>query len=77
SADAKHLHHRMLLLGHSHARAVLILYTWTALIAFGSVMLLLMPALLVIAILGTLFAIPLVFTFYPLRIRRHAREEIS
>ncbi|SII66411.1 Uncharacterised protein [Mycobacteroides abscessus subsp. abscessus] len=67
----------MLRLGHSHARAVLILYTWTALIAFGSVMLLLMPALLVIAIIGTLFAITLVFTFYPLRIRRHAREEIS
>ncbi|RAC92118.1 undecaprenyl/decaprenyl-phosphate alpha-N-acetylglucosaminyl 1-phosphate transferase, partial [Burkholderia multivorans] len=42
-----------------------------------SVMLLLMPALLVIAIIGTLFAITLVFTFYPRRIRRHAREEIS
>ena len=37
SADAKHLHHRMLRLGHSHARAVLLLYLWTAIFAFGSV----------------------------------------
>jgi UDP-GlcNAc:undecaprenyl-phosphate GlcNAc-1-phosphate transferase len=33
--DAKHLHHRMLALGHSHVRAVLILYLWTATVAFG------------------------------------------
>ncbi|MCF2574515.1 MULTISPECIES: MraY family glycosyltransferase [Brevibacterium] len=77
SADAKHLHHRMLRLGHSHARAVLILYTWTALIAFGSVMLLLMPWIYVVCIVGGLFAITLLFTFYPLRVRQKAREEIS
>lgn len=77
SADAKHLHHRMLSLGHSHARAVLILYTWTALIAFGSVMLLLMPWIYVVCIVGGLFAITLFFTFYPLRVRQKAREEIS
>lgn len=33
--DKNHLHHRMLRLGHSHARAVLILYVWTATVAFG------------------------------------------
>lgn len=77
SADAKHLHHRMLSLGHSHARAVLILYSWTALIAFGSVMLLLMPWIYVLCIVGGLFAITLIFTFYPLRVRQKAREEIS
>jgi len=33
--DKSHLHHRMLQLGHSHARAVLILYVWTATLAFG------------------------------------------
>ena len=33
--DAKHLHHRMLALGHSHVSAVLILYLWTATAAFG------------------------------------------
>jgi len=35
--DKRHLHHRLLTLGHSHARAVLIMYTWTALIAGGTV----------------------------------------
>ena len=35
--DKQHLHHRLLTLGHSHARAVLIMYTWSALIAGGTV----------------------------------------
>lgn len=35
-ADAKHLHHQMLKLGHGHLRAVLILYAWAALIAYAS-----------------------------------------
>ncbi len=36
-ADAKHLHHRMLRIGHGHRRAVLILYMWAAIVALGSV----------------------------------------
>ncbi|HET8601040.1 MAG TPA: MraY family glycosyltransferase [Segeticoccus sp.] len=35
--DAHHLHHRMLQLGHSHRRAVLLLYLWSAIIALGAV----------------------------------------
>jgi UDP-GlcNAc:undecaprenyl-phosphate GlcNAc-1-phosphate transferase len=35
--DKLHLHHRLLRLGHSHARAVLIMYLWSALIAGGAV----------------------------------------
>jgi UDP-GlcNAc:undecaprenyl-phosphate GlcNAc-1-phosphate transferase len=35
--DKAHLHHRLLEIGHSHTRAVLILYFWTALLAFGAV----------------------------------------
>ena len=31
--DKLHLHHRLLQIGHSHARAVLIMYLWSALIA--------------------------------------------
>jgi len=34
--DRMHLHHRMLALGHSHRRAVVILYVWTAVFAFGA-----------------------------------------
>lgn len=34
--DAQHLQHRMLQLGHSHRGAVLLLYLWAAIIAFGA-----------------------------------------
>ncbi|MEU8954550.1 MraY family glycosyltransferase [Streptomyces sp. NPDC048518] len=37
AADRGHLHHRLLQIGHSHSRAVLIMYFWSALIAFGTV----------------------------------------
>ena len=32
-ADKRHLHHRLLEIGHGHRQAVLILYAWTAVIA--------------------------------------------
>ncbi len=35
--DKQHLHHRLLEIGHSHRRAVLIMWMWAALVAFGSV----------------------------------------
>ncbi|MEU6484365.1 MraY family glycosyltransferase [Streptomyces sp. NPDC046887] len=36
AADRGHLHHRLLEIGHSHSRSVLIMYFWSALIAFGT-----------------------------------------
>ncbi|MER5489458.1 hypothetical protein ABT024_40790, partial [Streptomyces sp. NPDC002812] len=36
AADRGHLHHRLLQIGHSHSRAVLIMYFWAALIGFGA-----------------------------------------
>ncbi|GGQ25899.1 undecaprenyl-phosphate alpha-N-acetylglucosaminyl 1-phosphate transferase [Streptomyces mutabilis] len=36
AADRGHLHHRLLEIGHSHSRAVLIMYFFSALIAFGA-----------------------------------------
>jgi UDP-GlcNAc:undecaprenyl-phosphate/decaprenyl-phosphate GlcNAc-1-phosphate transferase len=35
--DKQHLHHRLLELGHSHRRAVLLLYFWSAIVAFSGV----------------------------------------
>jgi UDP-GlcNAc:undecaprenyl-phosphate GlcNAc-1-phosphate transferase len=35
--DKQHLHHRLLDLGHSHRRAVTIMWVWAALVAFGLV----------------------------------------
>ena len=35
--DKQHLHHRLLEIGHSHRRAVLLLYFWSAVVAFAGV----------------------------------------
>ncbi len=35
SADRQHLHHRLIDMGHSHVRAVLIFYCWTAVLSGG------------------------------------------
>lgn len=48
--DRMHLHHRLLDFGHSHRRAVLIMYVWTAVIAFGAVSFAILP--LRVAIIG-------------------------
>ena len=37
AADKEHLHHRLMQIGHSHRRAVLLLWFWSALVAFGGV----------------------------------------
>jgi len=37
AADKMHLHHWLLEIGHSHRRAVLLIYLWAALLAFGAV----------------------------------------
>lgn len=38
SADRKHLHHRLLDMGHSHLHAVLIFYAWTVVVAVGGLL---------------------------------------
>jgi UDP-GlcNAc:undecaprenyl-phosphate GlcNAc-1-phosphate transferase len=74
--DKEHLHHRMLEIGHTHRRAVLLLYFWSALLAFGGVALSLMRGpLLIITVLSVLAAIGLLMSAVP-RLRgvpgRHA-----
>ncbi|MFC6357401.1 MraY family glycosyltransferase [Luethyella okanaganae] len=44
SADRKHLHHRLLDMGHSHLHAVLIFYGWTAVASFGCLLYFVLPA---------------------------------
>jgi UDP-GlcNAc:undecaprenyl-phosphate/decaprenyl-phosphate GlcNAc-1-phosphate transferase len=36
--DKDHLHHRLLEIGHSHRRAVFLMWVWAGLIAFGIVL---------------------------------------
>ena len=35
--DKQHLHHRLLEIGHSHGRAVFLMWVWAALVSFGLV----------------------------------------
>ncbi len=42
-ADKQHLHHRMLNLGHSHRGAVALLWLWSAVVAYGVVLIGLYP----------------------------------
>jgi UDP-GlcNAc:undecaprenyl-phosphate/decaprenyl-phosphate GlcNAc-1-phosphate transferase len=71
--DKSHLHHRLLRLGHGHAQAVLILYAWTATLAFGAA-LTAFNLTAAVAIVGCCAAIALGFTLGPLRSRRLGRH---
>jgi UDP-GlcNAc:undecaprenyl-phosphate GlcNAc-1-phosphate transferase len=59
AADKLHLHHRLLEIGHSHRRAVLLIYLWAALLAFGAVALTLFDVYVVVwsITLGLLIAV--------------------
>ncbi len=59
AADKMHLHHRLLEIGHSHRRAVLLIYLWAALLAFGAVALTLFDVRVVVwsITLGLLIAV--------------------
>lgn len=72
--DKMHLHHRLLSIGHSHRRAVLVMYFWAALLSFGAVALSITggTAELLVAI-AVLLVVGLVVVLSP-RARRAARE---
>jgi UDP-GlcNAc:undecaprenyl-phosphate GlcNAc-1-phosphate transferase len=68
--DKMHLHHRMLGLGHSHARAVLILYFWTATVGFGVAVFALVKPTTALLLAGLAIVTSLLLTIGPLRGRR-------
>ena len=72
--DRMHLHHRMLKLGHSVQGAVLILWSWAALIAFGSIMILFFPVSRVLVGMAVAAVVLAVITMYPYL--RHRIPEI-
>ena len=71
--DKEHLHHRLMEIGHSHREAVLILYFWSALLAFGGVAASFARGpWLIVGILGGLTLIGLLMSAMP-RLRRANR----
>ncbi|MFP5070708.1 hypothetical protein ACLFMI_13695 [Pseudonocardia nantongensis] len=70
SPDKMHLHHRLLQVGHSHRRAVLLVYLWVAVLAFGSVGLALLPQTgLVLAAIAIALVVAFVASAVPHRSR--------
>lgn len=69
SPDKMHLHHRLLQIGHSHRRVVVVLYLWVALLAFTAVAPALLGAKIVIPAVAGGFVLTLVITIVP-RLRR-------
>jgi UDP-GlcNAc:undecaprenyl-phosphate GlcNAc-1-phosphate transferase len=74
AADRLHLHHRLLDLGHTHARAVLIMYLWTAVMAFGAVSLAFVPLATGLPVWAAAILVALLLTLGPLRGRSLARR---
>ncbi len=74
--DRAHLHHRMLGLGHTHREAVLVMYLWSGVFAFGAVALLIFQFRYVAFSLMAAFTVMLFITFWPL-IRTHLAKRAS
>lgn len=72
SPDKMHLHHRLLQIGHSHRRVVVVLYLWTALLAFSAVAPALLNIKIVLPAIAAGFVLTLMITIVP-RLRRSAR----
>ncbi len=70
--DAQHLQHRMLQIGHTHRRAVLLLYLWAAIVAFGALSFSFVEGLLPLAAILVATLAALILTRYlPKWLDRH------
>ena len=77
--DKQHLHHRLLEIGHSHRRAVVIMWVWAGLIAFATVLASLYTGPRVWATVSAGFAAALLLTFVLPILHRpgHAADPLS
>jgi UDP-GlcNAc:undecaprenyl-phosphate GlcNAc-1-phosphate transferase len=63
--DKKHIHHKMLMIGHSQTVSVIILYAWTALLSVGGVVFYILNSPIVLIVVAACLFVLLVITFYP------------
>jgi len=73
--DKEHLHHRLLEIGHSHRRAVLIMWLWAGLIAFGGVLASLYAGPLTTTILVAWVVATVAATFLLPRFQHHGAND--
>ncbi len=78
SADKRHLHHRMLAIGHTHRQAVLIFYMWALILSAGSVSLVFASWQHVVVPILVAVVSALVVSMWPwVRARRLSRSRAS
>jgi UDP-GlcNAc:undecaprenyl-phosphate GlcNAc-1-phosphate transferase len=75
--DKEHLHHRLLEFGHSQRRAVLVMWLWAGLIAFGAVLISLYSGPLTWALLGVGASLTVTATFLVPRVQRPGEARIE
>ena len=68
--DKQHLHHRLLERGHSHARAVLVMYLWSAVLAFAGVAVAFLDTVALLVSLAGVSLLALLLTVNIPRLRR-------
>ncbi|CAM3909367.1 MULTISPECIES: MraY family glycosyltransferase [Tsukamurella] len=76
TADKMHLHHRLLQLGHSQRRVVVVIYLWVGVLGLSAAASTLLPPTLVAPLFGAGLLSALVFTVVP-RIVPRLRERYS
>ncbi|CAM3153491.1 MULTISPECIES: MraY family glycosyltransferase [Actinomycetes] len=74
--DKMHLHHRLLEIGHSHRRVVLLIYLWVGLLAFGAAASTFFSVSVVVPVLAAGLVLAMVATIVP-RLRRRHRQGAS
>jgi UDP-GlcNAc:undecaprenyl-phosphate/decaprenyl-phosphate GlcNAc-1-phosphate transferase len=75
--DKRHLHHRLLALGHSHAASVVIMYVWTGILAFGVASVAFVPLGTALVAAGIAVLLAILVTVGPDRLRQLHRSRRS
>jgi len=76
AADKLHLHHRLLSLGHTHRRTVLVLYMWVGVVTLGAVSFSVVPARVAAGFFVVMLIAAFLITLIPVRagkLGRHAQ----
>ncbi|MHB1171325.1 MAG: MraY family glycosyltransferase [Lacisediminihabitans sp.] len=77
TADRKHLHHRLLDMGHSHFQAVLIFYAWTIVVAVGCLLFMFVQAVWALGFIAVGLVGCTWFTLAPLTRRKSVEVAVQ
>ena len=76
-ADKQHLHHRLIERGHSQVSAVIVMYLWTATIAYGVMGVALLRSRVAVVLVALAFGISALVTIWPWLLKRRAVHTVG